>query len=83
MASSAGKRQREAQKLDRAQAKAERRAARLTESPEEITLPPGRSEAAIIEDMAALHRATEAGEISPDEFADRLSALQAQLQQLS
>lgn len=83
MASSAGKRQREAQKLDRAQAKAERRAARLTESPEEIALPPGRSEAAIIDDMAALHRATEAGEISPDEFAERLSALQAQLQQLS
>ena len=81
MASSAGKRQREAQKLDRAQAKAERKAARLASEPEEQALPPGRSQSAIIADMAALHQATEAGEVSPEEFAERLADLQSQLQQ--
>ena len=83
MASSAGKRQREAQKVDKAQAKAERKAARLASEPEDITLPPGRSESAIIDDMAELHRASKSGEISPEEFSDRLSVLQRQLQQFT
>lgn len=82
MSSSVGKRQRERQKMEKARSKAERRAARLTtdEEPGESGAP--RSEAELMEDLGALHRSFEAGEISPDDFEERRGQLQAQFEQL-
>ncbi|MGH9918317.1 MAG: hypothetical protein ACRD6W_05545, partial [Nitrososphaerales archaeon] len=68
MSSSVGKRQRERQKLERAQAKAERKAARQATGPKEPDVPSHRSESELIEELGALHRAVEAGEVSPEDF---------------
>jgi hypothetical protein len=82
MPSSAGKRERERQKLEKAQAKAERRAARQAEDSgiEDGVAP--RSESEIIEDLGALQRALEAGEVSQEDFDDRRDRLQAEFGQL-
>jgi hypothetical protein len=83
MASSAGKRERERQKLEKAQAKAERKAARqASDAPVDDGSSP-RSEAELIEDLAALHRAFEAGEVSSEDFEEKRDRLQAELEQLS
>lgn len=83
MASSVGKRRRERQKLEQAQAKAERKAARRAADAEPAIVLSHRSEAELIEDLAALHRALETGEVSPEEFVERRDRIQAQLEQLS
>lgn len=83
MASSVNKRQRERQKLEQAQAKAERKAARRAADAEQAVVVPHRSEAELIEDLAALHRALEAGALSPEEFEERRDRIQAQLELLS
>jgi len=83
MTSSVGKRQRERQKLEQAQAKAERKAARRSAGAEPALVQPHRSEAELIEDLAALHRALEAAKVSPEEFEERRDLVQAQLEQLS
>jgi hypothetical protein len=80
MTSSVGKRQREQQKLERAQAKAERKAARLVPDAELADGSPQRSESELIEDLAALHRALEASELSPEEFQERRDRIQTQLE---
>lgn len=79
---SVGKRQRERQKLEQAQAKAERRAARHAADIEPDVVRSHRSEAELIEDLAALHQALEAGELSTEEFEERRAGIQAQLEQL-
>jgi hypothetical protein len=83
MSSSVGKRQRERQKRERAQAKAERKAARQTTGAEEPDGLSYRSEAELIEDLGALHRALEAGEMSPEDFEERRHRIQAQFERLS
>jgi hypothetical protein len=83
MTNSVGKRQRERQKLEQAQAKAERRAARRAAGAEPPVGGSHRSEAELIEDLAALHRVLEAGEVSPEEFEERRSHIQAQLERLA
>ena len=83
MASSAGKRERERQKLEKAQAKAERRAARQAADPQPDDGTPSRSEAEVIDELGALHRAYEAGEVSLEDFEERRDRLQAEFGQLS
>jgi hypothetical protein len=82
MASSAGKRERERQKLEKNKAKADRKAARRateTESGETSS----RSEPELIEELSALHRAFEAGEVSLEEFGERRERLQAEFGDLT
>jgi type II secretory pathway component PulM len=83
MSPSLGKRQREQQKLEKVRAKAERRAARLAHDAEASPEVPARSETELMEDLEALHRSMESGEISPEEFAERRERIQAQFERLS
>ena len=82
MASSAGKRERERQRLEKTRAKADRKAARQatdTESGESSS----RSESELVEDLGALHRAFEAGEMSLEEFGERRERLQSEFGDLA
>ena len=82
MASSAGKRERERQRLEKTRAKADRKAARrATEA--ELQEASTRSESELIEDLGALHRAFEAGEVSLEEFEERRDHLQNEFGQLA
>lgn len=83
MSSSVGKRLRERQKQERAQAKAERKAARQATSTEETDGSSPRSEMELIEELGALQRTFETGEISPEDFEERRGRVQAQLERLS
>jgi hypothetical protein len=83
MATTAGKRAREQQKLERARAKAERRAARQTGDESTEDLPEPRSESEIVEDLGALQRSFEAGEVSPEEFEERRERLLTEFGQIS
>lgn len=83
MSSSAGKRERERQKRERAQAKAERRAARQETGSEDTDRYPSRSEAQLIDELGLLHRASEAGEVSPEDFEERRNQIQIQFDRLS
>lgn len=83
MSSSVGKRERERQKIERARAKAERKAAVRADAAEPVGVVSNRSEAEIIEELGALHRAVEAGEISPEDFEERRSRIQAEFEGLS
>jgi hypothetical protein len=82
MASSAGKRERERQRLEKAKAKADRKAARQAADPESGTTS-SRSESELIEELGALHRAFEAGEMSLEEFGERRERLQAEFGELA
>jgi hypothetical protein len=77
MATSVQKRQREQQKLEKAQAKAARKVARQIPA-EPLENAAHRSEAELIEDLQALHRAFEAGDVSPEDFEEHRDRLQAQ-----
>lgn len=85
VSSSVGKRQRERQKLERAQAKAERRAARQAAGAEgeDAAGLSDRSEPELIDDLAALQRSFGDGEVSAEDFAERRDRIQAQLGRLS
>lgn len=83
MGSSVGKRERERQSRERAQAKAERKAARQTTEVEEPEIASLRSEPELIEELAALQRTFEAGQISPEDFEERRDRIRAQLERLS
>ena len=74
---SVGKRQREQQKLEKARAKVERKVARQS-AIEPLEVPTDRSEAELIEDLQALHRAFEAGNVSAEDFEAHRDRLQAQ-----
>ncbi len=82
MSSSVGKRQRERQKVERAQAKAERKAARLATDPEETEDLAPRTETELMDDLAELHRSFEAGGVSPEDFEARREQIQAQFDRL-
>ncbi len=82
MSTSVGKRQRERQKLEKAKAKAERKAARRATDAEPAEPTLHRSESELIDDLGALHRAFEVGELSPEEFEERRDMLQVQFEQL-
>jgi hypothetical protein len=84
MSSSVGKRQRERQKVERAQAKAQRRAVRHAGSEHaELVGFSDRSEPELIDELQALQRAFGDGEMSAEDFEDRRSGIQAQLERLS
>ncbi len=83
MASSAGKRERERQKLEKAHAKAERKAARQAAGSQIEDSSPVRSESELMEDLGALHRAFEAGKITPEDFEEGRERLQAEFERLS
>ncbi len=82
MSSSIGKRQRERQKLERAQVKAERRAVRQAagaEATDPATLSP-RGEPELIDDLRVLQQAFEDGEMSPEDFEVRRDRIRAELE---
>jgi hypothetical protein len=85
VSSSVGKRQREQQKLERAQVKAQRKAARQAASAEDADAAglSDRSEPELIDDLRALQRAFEDGEMSAEDFTDRRDRIQAQLERLT
>jgi hypothetical protein len=82
VSSSVGKRQRERQKVERARAKAERKAARQASSDEPIEELSTRSESELMEDLGALHRAFEANEVSLEDFEARRDEIQVQFERL-
>ena len=82
MATSAGKRQRERQKIEKAQSKAERRASRQAAEEEKEEVPVNRTEAELIDDLGALQRAFEAGQVSPDDFTAQREQIQADLERI-
>ena len=83
MGTSAGKRRREQQKLEKARAKAERRASLKEAEPEDLSAGDPRNEAELIEDLRNLQQSFEAGEISSEQFEERRNFLQAEFGQLS
>lgn len=85
MSSSVGKRQRERQKLERAQDKAKRKAVRQAASADEADADAmsDRSEQQLIDELRALQQAFEDGELSAEDFDDRRVRLQAQFDRLA
>jgi hypothetical protein len=83
MGTSAGKRQREREKLDKARDKAERKAVRLATNPESPDTSSLRSESELIEDLGAIHRAFEAGDLPLEDFEERRDLLQSELAQVA
>lgn len=82
MGTSAGKRRREQEKLEKATAKAGRKEARRA-TPAPSARPSSQlSESELIEDLGALHRALEAGDISLENFEERRDRLHEQFEQL-
>lgn len=85
MSSSVGKRQRERQKLERAQVKARRRSVRQAggaEDEDAVGLS-DRSEAELIDDLRVLQQTFGDGEMSVEDFAERRARIQAQLERHS
>lgn len=80
--SSAQKRERERQKIEKAQAKEERRAERAANTLATEPGAPARSEETLIEELSSLQRALEAGTVTPEDFESRRSALQEEFGQL-
>ncbi len=84
MSSSAGKRQRERQKLERAQHKARRKAVRQAARPDEADAD-GMSDRSVqepIDELRALHRALEDDEVAAENFDERRGRLEAQFDRL-
>lgn len=80
--SSAKKRERERLKIERTQAKEERRASRLDGNAQPEPRGPSRSQDALIEELSALQLALEAGTVLPEEFERRRALLQDEFGQL-
>lgn len=78
----AGKRDVQQHKREKAQAKQERRAARRLEKTEPDSNRIDISEAELIDQLAALHAAVEATTISLEEFEQRREVIRRQLEQL-
>lgn len=85
MSSSVGKRQRERQKLERAQDKAKRKAVRQAASADEADADgmSDRSEQELIDELRALQWAFEDGEVAAEDYDERRGRLQAQFDRLS
>jgi hypothetical protein len=78
----AGKRNVQQQKHEKALAKQERRAARRATPPDTGAVDVSMSESELIEEMAKLHGAVESGRMSLQEFDERREDVRKQLQQL-
>jgi len=78
----AGKRNVQQHKRERAKAKEERRAARRAEEPETDIPVGGATESELIEELAALHRGVEAATMTPEEFETRREQIRLQLEQI-
>lgn len=83
MGSSVGKRQRERQKQERAQVKAERKAVRRAAGADEVDDLRDRNESDLVEELQALQRALEDGELSLEDFESRRSRIQEEFQRLT
>jgi hypothetical protein len=78
-----GKRQREQEKREKAQAKVERKVARQTLDPDdENQAPVEASESELIAALADLHGAFEAGEVALDDFEERRDHIREQLERI-
>lgn len=78
----AGKRNIQTQKREKAQAKQERKAARRAEDTEVPAAPLDVDEAGLIEELAQIHAALEAGDLSLVDFESRRDGIRQQLQQI-
>ena len=79
----AGKRNVQQQKREKAQAKQERRAARRLEEPELSPSDPLQTnESELIAELAVIHKAMEMATISPEEFEQRREQIRRQLEQV-
>src|SRR4029077_2724161 len=78
----AGKRNLQQQKREKAQAKIARKAARRAADSEITFVPVDATEAELIEQLANLHRVAEAGEVSPQQFEERREHIRMQLEQI-
>lgn len=78
----AGKRNVQQHKLEKAQAKQQRRAARKEAGPETPGEPVSMSESELIGELATLHSDVESGRVSLQQFEDRREDIRRQLQQL-
>lgn len=78
----AGKRNVQQQKREKAKEKQERRAARRLEDPAVEAVQVDTTEAELIDELAAIHRAVETAAISPDEFESRREQIRLQLEQV-
>jgi hypothetical protein len=83
MGTSAGKRMRERQKVDKARTKATRKAERQTIDLGPVESSTQRSEVELMDDLGILHRSFEAGDLSPEDFEERRDQIQAEFEQLS
>jgi hypothetical protein len=79
---SVGKRLREREKLEKARAKEERKAARQAARGESLEDSPPPSESKLMEELANLQRALEAGQVSDEDFAASQERIQAAFQRL-
>ena len=79
----AGKRNVQQQKHEKAVAKRERRAARRTASPDTTGVDVTMSESELINELAKLHEAVESGRITLGQFEERREDVRSQLQRLS
>jgi hypothetical protein len=78
----AGKRNVQQHKREKAQAKQQRRAARRLADPEADATPVEASEAELVAELANIHGAVESGSISIDEFEQRREHISEQLEQI-
>lgn len=78
----AGKRNVQQHKREKAKEKQERRIARRLEAPDAEAIRVEASESELIEELAAIHRAVEMATMSPDEFESRREKIRLQLEQI-
>jgi hypothetical protein len=78
----AGKRNIQQHKREKAKAKQDRRAARRTEDPDVETIHVEATEAELIEELAAIHRAVEMAAMSRDDFESRRESIRLQLEEI-
>jgi hypothetical protein len=78
----AGKRDQQKRKREKAQAKVARRAARRLDDTNTIGSPVDGSEAEVIEALATLQKAVEVGEVSLEEFEERREDFRKQFEQI-
>ena len=77
-----GKRNVQQQKLEKAQAKRQRREARRAAGPDPDVKPIAKTESELIEALAALQEDIESGRVSLQQFEERREEIRNQLQQL-
>jgi hypothetical protein len=78
----AGKRNLQQHKREKAQAKVARKASRRAAASEAVPVPVEATEAELIEQLAELHRRAEGHEVSAQEFEDRREHIRKQLEQI-